>query len=60
MAKLKIKQIKSGISQKPAARGTLRALGLKRIGDEVVQEDVPTVRGQVRAVSHLVAVEEVK
>jgi large subunit ribosomal protein L30 len=58
--KLKVKQIKSGVSQVPAARATLRALGLKRIGHEVIKEDRPEIRGMVQAVRHLVSVEEVK
>jgi large subunit ribosomal protein L30 len=58
--KLKVKQIKSGVSQVPAARATLRALGLKRIGHEVIKEDRPEIRGMVQAVRHLVVVEEVK
>jgi len=37
----------------------LRTLGLKRIGDVVVKEDRPEVRGMVNTVSHLVKVEEV-
>jgi large subunit ribosomal protein L30 len=60
MAKLNVKQVKSGIGQLPAARKTLRALGLKRIGDQVTHEDTPAIRGMVRAVSHLVSAEEVK
>jgi len=60
VSQLKVKQTKSQISEKPAARATLRALGLHRIGDEVVQEDVPSVRGMIKTVSHLVTVEEVK
>ncbi|MCL2782495.1 MAG: 50S ribosomal protein L30 [Propionibacteriaceae bacterium] len=59
-AKLAITQTKSDIGQKPAARKTLRALGLTKIGCQVQQDDVPTIRGMVRTVSHLVAVEEVK
>ncbi|MDR0837114.1 MAG: 50S ribosomal protein L30 [Propionibacteriaceae bacterium] len=58
--KLKVKQIKSGVGQVPAARATLRALGLKRIGHEVIKEDRPEIRGMVQAVRHLVVVEEVK
>jgi large subunit ribosomal protein L30 len=58
--KLKVKQIRSGVSQVPAARATLRALGLKRIGHEVIKEDRPEIRGMVQAVRHLVSVEEVK
>ena len=57
--KLQITQLKSTIGEKPAARDTLRSLGLKRIGHTVVKEDRPEFRGMVRAVKHLIAVEEV-
>lgn len=56
---LKVKQIKSYIGEKPTTRKTLRALGLKKIGDEVLQQDAPEIRGMVLAVRHLVTVEEV-
>ena len=60
MARLKITQIKSGIGYKQNQRETLRSLGLKRINDVVVKEDRPEIRGMVRTVQHLVAVEEVE
>jgi large subunit ribosomal protein L30 len=56
---LKVKQTKSKIGCKPNQRDTLRSLGLKRIGDEVVKEDRPEIRGMLHTVRHLVAVEEV-
>lgn len=60
MAKrLKVTQLKSEIGGKPNQRETLRSLGLKRIGDIIVKEDSPVVRGMVRTVSHLVKVEEI-
>ncbi len=59
MPRLKVTQIKSGISGKQNQRDTLRSLGLKRIGDVVVVEDRPELRGMVKAIPHLVAVEEV-
>jgi large subunit ribosomal protein L30 len=59
MAQLKVTQIKSGIGGKQPHRDTLRSLGLKRIGDVVVKEDRPEIRGMVRAVRHLVTMEEV-
>ena len=59
MSQLKVKQTKSQIGEKPAARATLKALGLHRIGDVVVHEDVPSIKGMIKAVSHLVTVEEV-
>ena len=59
MANVKITQIKSIISEKQNQRDTLRTLGLKRIGDSVVREDNAQLRGYVRAVDHLVKVEEI-
>jgi len=57
--RLKVTQVKSVISEKQPQRDTLRSLGLKRIGDVVVREDTPANRGYVRAVAHLVKVEEI-
>ena len=59
MARLKVTQTRSGIGGLQNQRDTLRSLGLKRIGDVVVKEDRPEIRGMVNTVSHLVAVEEV-
>ncbi len=59
MARLKVTQRKSEIGGTSQQRNTLRSLGLKRIGDTVVKEDRPEIRGMVNAVQHLVAVEEV-
>jgi len=58
-ARLKVTQIKSEIGGKPNQRESLRTLGLKRIGDIVVKDDSQVVRGLVRAVAHLVKVEEI-
>ncbi len=60
MARLKVTQVRSGIGGKQSQRDTLRSLGLKRIGDVVVKEDRPEIRGMVLAIPHLVAVEEVE
>ena len=60
MSKLKVTQVKSTIGEKPAARETVRSLGLKRINDVVVKEDRPEIRGMVHAVRHLIKVEEVE
>ena len=57
---LKVTQTKSSIGCKQNQRDTLRSLGLKRIGDAVVKEDRPEVRGMVQTVRHLVTVEEVE
>jgi large subunit ribosomal protein L30 len=55
--KLCITQIKSRISEKPAAKRTLDALGLRRNYRTVVHEDTPQLRGMLRQVAHLVRVE---
>ncbi len=60
MARLKVTQIRSEIGGKHNQRETLRSLGLKRIGDVVVKEDRPEIRGMVKTVPHLVTVEEVE
>jgi large subunit ribosomal protein L30 len=59
MAKLKVTQVRSALSRGAKQRGTIRALGLRRIGQSVVHEDRPEIRGMIRAVDHLVEVEEV-
>jgi large subunit ribosomal protein L30 len=59
MPRLKVQQKKSTIGCKRNQRETLRSLGLKRIGDVVVKDDSPEVRGMVHTVRHLVTVEEV-
>ena len=59
MGRLKVVQIRSGIGGKYNQRNTLRSLGLKRIGDVVVKEDRPEIRGMVHTVRHLVTFEEV-
>ncbi len=56
---LKVTQIRSSIGTKPKQRGTLRALGLRRIGASNTLEDRPEVRGMIARVPHLVKVEEV-
>ncbi len=57
MARLKVEQKKSTIGVKANQRETLRTLGLKRIGDVVVKEDRPEIRGMVHTVRHLVTFE---
>ena len=56
---LKVTQTKSDIGGTQSQRATLRGLGLKRIGDTVVKEDRPEIRGMIRTVTHLVTFEEV-
>jgi large subunit ribosomal protein L30 len=57
VGQLHIKQIRSAIGIKPKQRGTLRALGLGRIGRVAVLPDRPEIRGMVASVVHLVEVE---
>jgi large subunit ribosomal protein L30 len=55
---LKVTQVRSAIGAKPKQRGTLRALGLRRINHTVELPDRPEIRGMVSRVPHLVTVEE--
>jgi large subunit ribosomal protein L30 len=55
-AHLEITQVKSAIGRRPDHRGTLRALGLKRIGHTVVQEDTSVIRGMVNKIAYLLEV----
>jgi large subunit ribosomal protein L30 len=58
MAKVRITQVKSQIGQSGRHRGTLRALGLGKIGRSVEQEQGPVLEGMLRRVRHLVKVED--
>ena len=58
MAKLKLTQVRSGIGQSQRHRGTLRALGLGKIGKTVEHDESPVLAGMLRKVRHLVRVEE--
>ena len=58
MPKLRITQTRSVIGQTQKHRGTLRALGLGRIGRSVEREESPQVAGMLRKVRHLVRVED--
>jgi large subunit ribosomal protein L30 len=60
MAKIKVTQIRSASDKGRKQRGTIRALGLKRLGDSAVHDDKPEIRGMIRAVEHLIEIEEVK
>lgn len=57
MAKIRITQTRSGIGETQRHRGTLRALGLGKIGRSVERDDSPQVAGMLRLVAHLVKVE---
>ncbi len=60
MARLRITQTKSLIGRPQDQRGTVKALGLKRIRHTVEQEDTAVIRGMVNKVIHLVTFEEIK
>jgi large subunit ribosomal protein L30 len=55
---LTIKQVRSANGSNPSQKGTLKALGLGRIGKSVEREDTPQLQGQIRVVAHLVEVED--
>ena len=58
MGDLKVTQVRSAIGSKPKQRGTLRALGLGRIGKTNTLPDRPEIRGMLARVPHMVTVEE--
>ena len=55
---LTLRQVKSGICTPKDHKATLAALGFRRLGQRVVREDRPEVRGMVRKVRHLVEIVE--
>jgi large subunit ribosomal protein L30 len=55
---LKITLVKSPIGYPQRQKGTIKALGLKKLHHSVIQEDTPVIRGMINKVSHLVKVEE--
>ena len=57
-AQVRVTLVRSGIGTKPKQRGTLRALGLGKIGSTNVLPDRPEIRGMLARVPHLVRVEE--
>jgi large subunit ribosomal protein L30 len=59
MSRLRLTQTRSAIGQSPRHRGTLRALGLGRIGDSREHDAAPSLAGMLRKVRHLVKVEEI-
>ena len=60
MAMIKMIQTKSGIGRTERQRATLRGLGLKKLHQESIVEDSPSVRGMVKKVAHLISWEEVE
>ena len=60
MSKVRISQVRSAIGQTQRHRGTLRALGLGKIGRTVEHEESPQLAGMLRKVRHLVVVDRVE
>ncbi len=58
--KVRITQVRSGIGRKGSHRATIRALGIKRHQQSVVQELTPAIAGMIDKVSYMVEVEEVE
>ena len=58
MAKVKVKQIKSGIKRLQNQKRTLEALGLRGIGKEVIHDATPNILGMIKKVADLVSVSE--
>jgi large subunit ribosomal protein L30 len=58
VAKVKVTQVKSQIGQTQRHRGTLRALGLGKIGRTAEHQESPALAGMLRKVRHLVKVED--
>lgn len=56
--KLRIEYVKSAIGYSVKHKGTIRALGLRRLHQTVVLEDCPALRGMLIKVNHLVKIEE--
>jgi len=58
VAKLRVTQVRSQIGQSERHRGTLRALGLGRIGKTAEHDESPAIAGMLRKVRHLVRIED--
>ncbi|MCL5292838.1 MAG: 50S ribosomal protein L30 [Actinobacteria bacterium] len=60
MARLRVKQVRSGIGRPEKQKRTLRALGLTKMNSVVEHDDKLEIRGMIAKVNHLVEVEEVE
>jgi large subunit ribosomal protein L30 len=58
MAKIRVTQTRSKIGQSEKHRGTLRALGLGKIGRSAEHQESPQLAGMLRKVRHLVKIED--
>ena len=59
MARIKVTKVRSTIDRPPYQKATMTALGLRKMTQTVEHEATPQILGMVRAVNHLVKVEEV-
>ena len=59
MAKIRVTLVKSTIGEVASVKGTVAALGLKKIRSSKEHEDTPVIQGMIKKVSHLVKVENV-
>jgi large subunit ribosomal protein L30 len=59
MGRLKVTQVRSTIERKEPQKRTIEALGLGKLHKSVIHQDTPQIRGMIRAVCHLVEVEEI-
>jgi len=59
MARIKVTKVRSTIDRQPYQKATMTALGLRKMNQTVEHEATPQILGMVRAVNHLVKVEEV-
>ena len=59
MSQLCIRQVRSAIGRKYDQKKTLIALGITKVGKEVIHDDTPQIRGMVKKISHLLEVTEV-
>jgi large subunit ribosomal protein L30 len=57
---LRVAWVKSSIGYSERQKGTIRALGLRRLGHVVEHTDTPVIRGMIDKVRHLVEVQEVE
>lgn len=61
MAKrLRITQVGSAIGRDFDQKGTLKALGIRKVNQTVIRDDTPQIRGMIRKIRHLLVVEEIE
>ena len=58
MAKIRIKQVRSSIKRPARQKATLKALGIRKLHQEVEHEATPQIMGMINKVRHLLEVAE--